>query len=79
MLFLMTLTIFISSCSYFGSQVKFDIPEKPQLPEVKWQKEGAMYCVDNDNAKNIIKQKVLRDKYEEQLKAVINACNATLN
>ena len=47
------------------------LPAPPDYYEVAWRKVGELYCVDADNAKNLLKNKRLQDDYTEQHEAII--------
>lgn len=79
MILSISLIVLISSCSITKSNIKFDIPIRSELPKVEWQQINGMYCVDEQNAKNLLKQKVIYNSYEEQLKTVIESCNSIIN
>ena len=54
--------------------VKPTIPELPAAPdyyEVIWQKVDGLYCVDSDNAKNLLKNRILDKDFIGQHRSII--------
>ena len=54
--------------------IKPDIPELPAKPgyySVEFQKNGGLYCVDEGNAKNLLKNREVDKGYQEELRTII--------
>ena len=54
--------------------VKPTIPELPAEPdyyEIIWQKIGDLYCVDGQNAKNLLKNRILDKDFVQQHQEII--------
>ena len=51
-----------------------DIPDSPPAPtyyEVKWEYINELYCVNETNAKNFIKNKKIQDSYTKTLENIL--------
>jgi len=48
-----------------------EIPEEPGYYSVKWHEESGNYCVDADNAKNLLKNIELMRGYQHELKTIL--------
>ncbi len=72
-LLLTVLTIcVVSGCSH---SLLFEIPVRPDLPNPQWKKVDKLYCIDDDGAIVMLEREIIRDSYEDELKAVIRAYN----
>lgn len=49
-----------------------NLPEKPKYYSVEWQFSNGLYCVTEDGAKNILRNKTLQDGYEFDLETIIS-------
>jgi hypothetical protein len=78
-LFLLSLTACSGNQVVRTEYIRPDIPELPEEPEyyiVKWQKVGAygdtpLYCLDADDAKNLMKNIELMKGYQDELREII--------
>lgn len=71
------LIICLSSCVHRES-VQFDTPTRDPLPQPEWTEKDGMYCVTEKGAREILTREVLRNAYEEKLRATIEGCNKAL-
>ena len=72
-LLLMSLIIcLVSGCTH---SLLFEIPARPELPNPSWEKVDKLYCIDDDGAIAMLEREIIRDSYEDELKAVIRAYN----
>lgn len=54
--------------------IKQQIPELPQEPEyyeVRWQSVNGLYCIDESNAKNLLKNIKLMKGYQEEMQEIL--------
>ncbi len=54
--------------------IKQQIPDLPQEPEyypVQWHMSGMSYCLDEGNAKNLLKNRGLDKGYQEELRNIL--------
>lgn len=73
---MMIFWIALTGCSTIHSieYIKQSIPELPEAPDyysVMWQKWDGNYCVDEDNAKNLLKNRTLDKGYQMELKDIL--------
>lgn len=47
------------------------VPEEPTYYSVKWNKTDGFYCVDIDNAKNLLKNYKIMNTYKDELKQLL--------
>lgn len=78
LILLISLMILLSSCVHRGTGVQFDIPVRSELPTVKWASTENSHCIDDNNAKALLKREAIRDTYEIQLKDTILQMNKAL-
>ncbi len=50
-----------------------DIPEKPEYYDVQWFKIDSNYCVNKENAKNLLKNKAIDDAYQQKLRLILQS------
>ena len=48
-----------------------ELPAPPEYYEVVWQKVDGLYCVDANNAKNLLKNRILDKGFVEQHQEII--------
>ena len=83
LLAMLCLTLFcgsLTACSSLAHQIvrtdyiKQDIPAPPAVPDfypVQFQGSGALYCVDEGSAKNLLKNFDLMREYEDEMLGII--------
>lgn len=60
----------ITKTEYIEKTIPY-IPEKPEYYKVNFIKKDNLYCVDEVNAKNLLKNKVLLDNYTKELEDIL--------
>jgi hypothetical protein len=60
----------IVKTEYIKQQVS-ELPKEPEYYEVKWQEKNGIYCVDKDNAKNLLKNRELDKGYQEEMREIL--------
>ena len=68
--------IVLMGCSAITKTVyiKPEIPEPPAKPEyyrVIFQKQNELYCIDEDNAKNLLKNREIDKAYQEEMSGIL--------
>ncbi len=77
---LILLLVSLTSC---GRLVKTQVvectyppkPEKPIYYKLDWDYENGKYCLDENGAKNLIRNKIMQDGYETDLEIIIEGKN----
>lgn len=54
-------------------------PDKPKYYPVEWRFDKGLYCVTEEGAKNILKNKILQDGYEFDLETILNGARNDKN
>lgn len=49
------------------------LPESPQYYSVEFLKKDDLYCLDRENAKNLLKNRELDKAYQEELRTIIES------
>ena len=62
----------IVKTEYIRQQVP-DLPQEPEYYPVVWHNKLGFYCLDAENAKNLLKNRELDKGYQEEMKTILQS------
>ena len=60
----------ITKTIYIEKEIPY-IPTKPEYYSVEWQSMTGLYCIDEDNAINLLKNRELDKSYQEEIRNIL--------